>query len=112
MAEANFLVVTDTLLSRLIMKAWLTCALEEDCLVSSGTRTMCGRESIDMHRFDQSAMVIILTYFFFQGNQSTWSNEKLNDPAPYDMFASVQMNLGTIKRGASESGYLARKKFV
>ncbi|CAF4976362.1 unnamed protein product, partial [Rotaria magnacalcarata] len=27
MSEANFLVVTDTFLTRLIMKAWLTCAL-------------------------------------------------------------------------------------
>ncbi|CAF3974097.1 unnamed protein product, partial [Rotaria sp. Silwood1] len=31
-------------------------------------------------------MVIILTYFFFQGNKGTWSDQTINDPAPYNMF--------------------------
>ncbi|CAF4804497.1 unnamed protein product, partial [Rotaria sp. Silwood1] len=56
------------------------------------------------HRYDQSAMVIILTYFFFQGNKGTWSDQKLNDPAPYDMFTSVQKNLGDISRGNLTDG--------
>ena len=34
MIEANLVVVTDTFLTRLIMKAWLTCALEpQSCCV-------------------------------------------------------------------------------
>ncbi|CAF1482004.1 unnamed protein product, partial [Rotaria sp. Silwood1] len=82
-AETGFLVVTDTFLTRLIMKAWLTCALESDCLVSYESETKCGRISSDKHRYDQSAMVIILTYFFFQGNKGTWSDQTINDPAPY-----------------------------
>jgi hypothetical protein len=113
MSEANFLVVTDTLISRLIMKAWLTCALESECLIADSTLAMCNNESDEVHRFDQSAMGIILTYFFFQGNQSSWWNGKVNvnDPAPYDMFTSVQKNLGTIKRREPED-YLALKKIV
>ena len=110
MAEANFLVVTDTFVSRLIMKAWLICALEPACLIASSSLTLCSRKSIGVHRFDQSAMVIILTYFFFQGNQSTWSRAKINEPAPYDMFTSIQMSLGEIRRGADEGDYLNRKK--
>ncbi len=54
--------------------------------------------------------VIILTYFFFQGNQSTWWNRNINDPAPYDMFTSIQINLGAIKQGFLEMNYLSEKK--
>jgi hypothetical protein len=109
MSEANFLAVTDTLISRLIMKAWLICALEEECLIASKTPSaICGSRKVTLHRYDQSAMGILLTYFFFQGNQSSWSDGKVNDPAPYDMFASVQKNLGTIKRGNPET-YLSKK---
>lgn len=109
MAEANFLAVTDTFLTRLIMKAWLTCALESDCLMAIGTPTECSGVSAGVHRYDQSAMVIILTHFFFQGKKSTWGIQKLNDPAPYDMFTSIQMNLGDIQRGAFEQTYLSKK---
>jgi hypothetical protein len=110
MAEANFLVVTDTFLTRLIMKAWLTCALDPECLISLTTPTLCSRHSAGVHRFDQSAMVIILTHFFFQGNRLSWSNGTADSPAPYDMFTSVQKNLGDIMRGSPESDYLFKKK--
>ncbi|CAF2744966.1 unnamed protein product [Rotaria sp. Silwood2] len=109
-AEAGFLVVTDTFLTRLIMKAWLTCALESDCLITHQSRTKCKETSSSKHRYDQSAMIIILTYFFFQGNKETWGDQKLNDPAPYDMFTSVPKNLGDIIRGAYEQYYLSRKQ--
>jgi hypothetical protein len=112
MAEANFLVVTDTFLTRLIMKAWLICALEPDCLMAGASPTICSRQSLGVHRYDQSAMVIILTYFFFQSNQSTSSNRDVNDPAPYDMFTSIKINLGDIKRGAPEKNYLSNKKII
>jgi hypothetical protein len=112
MAEANFLVVTDTFLTRLIMKAWLTCALESDCLSATQTRTICNGDIDDTHRYDQSAMVIILTHFFFQGKQSSWTDKHLNDPAPYDMFTSVQKNLGNIERLVGESNYLIKKKRI
>jgi len=110
MAEANFLAITDTFLTRLIMKIWLICALETDCLIADGSPTLCNRQSYNVHRYDQSAMVIILTYFYFQGNLSTWSEKNLNDPAPYDMFTSIQINLGDIKRNDPETDYLSGKK--
>ena len=110
MAEANFLAVTDTFLTRLIMKAWLTCALESNCLMASESSTTCNGIPSSLHRYDQSAMTLILTYFFFQGNRSTRSREKLNDPAPYDMFTSIQLNLGNIEREITESDYLLKKE--
>ena len=112
MAEANFLAVTDTFLSRLIMKSWLTCALDENCLVAGTSQALCGGTSAGVHRYDQSAMVIILSYFFFQGNRSSWAHGNANDPAPYDMFTSIQKKLGEIKRGESRNGYLANKQIV
>ncbi|CAF1185038.1 unnamed protein product [Adineta steineri] len=110
MAEANFLVVTDTFLTRLIMKAWLMCALDTDCLITEGTKALCSRTSAGVHRYDQSAMVLILTHFFFQGNRLGWLNGNANDPTPYDMFTSVIKHLGDIKRGEREPNYLSEKK--
>ncbi|CAF3959304.1 unnamed protein product [Rotaria magnacalcarata] len=110
MSEANFLVVTDTFLTRLIMKAWLTCALEPECIMALGSKSNCRGSSTTYHRYDQSAMVIILTHFFFQGTKSSWGDQHLNDPAPYDMFTSIQMNLGDIKRGYQDPNYLSEKK--
>jgi len=109
MAEANFLVVTDTFLTRLIMKAWLICSLESSCLTGGNSPTQCSRRSAGVHRFDQSAMVIILTHFFFQGNKGSWK-PNINDPTPYDMFTSVQKNLGSIMRGTGDPDYLRNKK--
>ena len=109
MSEANFLAVTDTFLTRLIMKAWLTCALDKDCLIADDTPTLCNRHSTGAHRFDQSAMVIILTHFFFQGKRSTWLFGTSTDPAPYDMFTSIQKNLGDIMRNRPEPNYLLLK---
>ncbi|CAF4196784.1 unnamed protein product, partial [Rotaria sordida] len=109
-ADDGLIIVTDTFITRLIMKAWLTCALESDCLITYQSQTKCNGTSSDKHRYDESTMVIILSYFFFQGNKGTWSDKKFNDPAPYDMFTSIQTNLGDITRGALEQYYLAEKK--
>ena len=109
MAEANFLAVTDTFLTRLIMKAWLTCALDPNCIVAPETEAICDDAVIPRHRFDQSAMVTILTHFFFQGSRGTWTEAKVNDPAPYDMYTSIKKSLGDISRGSSDPGYLPNK---
>lgn len=112
MAETNLLVVTDTFLSRLIMKAWLTCALEAECLMALGSLSKCQGSSSGRHRYDKSAMVIILTHFFFQNSKLSKSSSKYNNPAPYDMFTSVQMNMGTNQRESSEPYYLLDKKIA
>ncbi|CAM4770068.1 unnamed protein product [Rotaria magnacalcarata] len=110
MAETDLLVVTDTLLTRLIMKAWLTCALEPECIMALGSKSNCRGSCSGRHRYDQSALVIILTHFFFPGTKSTRSEQIVSHPAPYNMFTSSQVNLGDTKRDAHEPHYLRRKK--
>ncbi|CAF4499164.1 unnamed protein product [Rotaria socialis] len=105
MAETDLLVVTDTFLTRLIMKAWLTCALESECIMALGSQSKCRGSSSGRHRYDQGAMVIILTHFFFPGTISTRSSQRVSHPAPYNMFTSSQVNLGDIKRGYQDPSY-------
>ena len=53
--EANILFFYNNFLTKLIMKAWIACALEESCIAPSGLQT---------HRFDQDALTIVCSYFF------------------------------------------------
>ncbi|CAF3370100.1 unnamed protein product [Rotaria socialis] len=105
MAETDLLVVTDTFLTRLIMKAWLTCALESECIMALGSKSKCRGSSSGRHRYDQGAMVIILTHFFFPGTISTRSSQRVSHPAPYNMFTSSQVNLGDTKREYQDLNY-------
>ncbi|CAF0862125.1 unnamed protein product [Didymodactylos carnosus] len=79
-AEAGFIVVQDNFLSRMIMKAWTTCALDPKCLVPPNSKTKCKQPGVahGTHRFDQSAMVTVLTFFFYQSQRI---NDR-NEPAP------------------------------
>ncbi len=53
--EANILFFHNNFLTQLLMKAWVTCALEDECIAPSG---------MQIHRFDQDAITIISSYFF------------------------------------------------
>ncbi|CAF0887758.1 unnamed protein product [Brachionus calyciflorus] len=59
--EANILLFHRNFLTSLIMKAWVTCALEESCISPIGSRidSCCG-----CHRYDQDALTIINSYFY------------------------------------------------
>ena len=59
--HAAFIGITKNLLSSLVMKAWVTCALDSNCISPEGARLApcCG-----CHRFDQSALQIILSHFY------------------------------------------------
>ena len=102
-AEAGFLAVTDNFLSRVIMKSWVTCALDLNCISPYNGHTTCKRIQgiTSTHRFDQSTMVTILSYFFFP---SFRQNGKSN-PAPYDMFASIQYSLAAVRRFEGDPNY-------
>ncbi len=65
--EANILMFHQNFLTKLLMKAWVTCALEENCIapVGSSTGGCCG-----CHRFDQDALTIISSFFFGHPKQS------------------------------------------
>ncbi len=54
-AEAGFLAVTDNFLSRLILKTWMTCALDSNCIAPRMSRTQCRRiaSSPNTHLYKQ-----------------------------------------------------------
>ena len=73
--EANFILFRQSLITRLIMKAWLTCALDASCIAPLGSSIhgpwrlhKLGYESCLKtclcHRFDQAALGAILTFFY------------------------------------------------
>ncbi|CAF1266904.1 unnamed protein product, partial [Rotaria sordida] len=107
-AEAGFLAVTDNFLSRLILKTWVTCALDSTCITPSYSRTQCKRVTglTEKHRYDQSAMVTLLSFYFFP---SPRQNGK-SDPAPYDMYTSMQERIAEVRRFEGDKNYLTRRK--
>jgi hypothetical protein len=60
-SEANVIIMNKSIVSLLLIKAWITCALDVDCIAPnvSSLYNCCGR-----HRYDQSDLTIISTYFF------------------------------------------------
>ena len=107
-AEAGFVAVTDNFLSRLVLKTWVTCALDPECISPSASRSVCSRHGgpAAIHRFDQSAMVVVLSFFFYQ---STRKGEH-TDPAPYDMFASIQRKIAEVRRFEGDPGYFTSRR--
>lgn len=72
--EANFIIFSKSFLTSLIMKSWVSCALDQSCIAPSGSHiygtfklksiiqgctTTC-----ECHRFDQDALAIVNTYFY------------------------------------------------
>ena len=59
--EANILMFHNTFLTNIIMKAWVTCAMDPNCIAPPGASTggCCG-----CHRFDQDGLTIINSFFF------------------------------------------------
>ncbi|CAF1620046.1 unnamed protein product [Rotaria sp. Silwood1] len=107
-AEAGFVAVTDNFLSRLILKTWVTCALDINCISPGNSQTKCKHMSqpTGTHRFDQSAMVAVLSFYFFQSSRQ---NDK-TDPAPYDMFSSIQQKVAEVRRFEGDHNYFTRGK--
>ncbi|CAF1177433.1 unnamed protein product [Rotaria sordida] len=108
-AEAGFVAVTDNFLSRLVLKTWVTCALDSNCISPSSSRTECKRMSgiTGTHRFDQSAMVATLSFYFFQSSRQY----DKTDPAPYDMFSSIQQKVAEVRRFEGEHNYFTPGKY-
>ncbi|CAF1374458.1 unnamed protein product, partial [Didymodactylos carnosus] len=106
-AEAGFLFVQDNFLSRLVMKTWITCALDATCLIPNNAKTYCKNTNLthSTHRYDQSAMVTVLTFFFYQSQRIA----DKSDPAPYDMFSSIQQQIAEVRRFEGDLSYFTRK---
>ena len=106
-AEAGFISVTDNFLSRLILKTWVTCALDLSCIAPWNSRTQCKHKAglTHVHRYDQSAMVITLSFYFFPSSRQ---NDK-SDPAPYDMYASIQAKIAEVRRFEGDSTFFTKR---
>lgn len=59
--EANILLFHKNFLTLLIMKAWVTCAFDSDCIAPPGSSVAgcCG-----CHRYDQDAITIVDSFFY------------------------------------------------
>jgi hypothetical protein len=59
--EANILFFHRNFITMLMMKAWVTCALDVNCIAPEGSRLSgcCG-----CHRYDQSAITTVASFFF------------------------------------------------
>ncbi len=71
-AEANFIILHRNFLTSLLMKVWVTCALDETCLAPKGSHIYGGVKNwlgggcnvCGCHRFDQDALSIVFSFFF------------------------------------------------
>ena len=68
-AEANFIIIRNNFLTSLIMKAWITCALDESCIspkfahiYGSPLNWIFGCGICGCHRFDQDALTIVNSF--------------------------------------------------
>ncbi len=85
----------------------MTCALDSNCLVPSNSRSQCKRVfvSTNIHRYDQSAMVTLLSFYFFPSRRQ----DGKTDPAPYDMYASIQAKIAEVRRFEGERHYFTHR---
>ncbi|KAL7668378.1 hypothetical protein ACOME3_009080 [Neoechinorhynchus agilis] len=94
-AEAGFLMASDITLTRIILLAWITCALDPQCISPNTYNVNCMQERFGYsHRYDQSALSIILTYFFFPSKLL----ENTFEPSAFDMYTSVQYPVARVDR--------------
>ena len=69
--EANFIIINKNFLTSLIMKTWVTCALDESCIAPKGSHIygglknwIYGCHACGCHRFDQDALSLVTTFFY------------------------------------------------
>lgn len=67
--EANILMFHRSFLTSILMKAWITCALDENCIAPEGSSTggCCG-----CHRYDQDGLTIVNSFFYGHPKNSNY----------------------------------------
>ncbi len=60
--EAGNVLYYRNFLNALIMKAWVSCALDNECMAKGSLHSLCCSE-VGCHRFDQSALTTIISFF-------------------------------------------------
>ena len=87
--QANFFIFHRNLVLELMMKSWVTCALDESCIAPKGSHIYGSIKNWGLtgpdchqcgcHRFDQAAITIISSFFFghpvnYQQYRSSYSS--------------------------------------
>jgi len=85
----------------------VTCALDSNCIAPPNSRSQCKHVSVstNIHRFDQSAMVTVLSFYFFPSPR----RDGKTDPAPYDMYTSIQAKIAEVRRFHGEWSYFTHR---
>lgn len=101
--DANLIMFQKSFLTTLIMKAWVTCALDMNCIAPIGSRLKpcCG-----CHRYDQDALTIITGYFYihkYLPRQPLYTRTELvssgmNEYCPIS-FSNLENYFYTVNRG-------------
>ncbi len=68
--QAGINVYHRNFLNTLIMKAWITCAFDKSCIAPDGRQDKHSCNDCDCHRYDQSALTTVTTYFFEMSNST------------------------------------------
>lgn len=108
--EANFFIFRKSLALDIILKAWVTCALDVTCIAPKGAHIYGGANNWGIlgpdcsicgcHRFDQSAMSIISSHFYEHPVGSLYSPPFAIDNhllGATDLAAALKVNRRDIK---------------
>lgn len=68
----------ETFESALIMKAWVTCALHLDCIAPEGSSLHGNGRTTFTHRYDQTALNIVSSFFYDIPNDLSYKNGSLS----------------------------------
>ena len=91
--EANLLIFNRCFVTSLIMKSWVTCALDVNCMAPEGSRLM---NCPGCHRYDQSALTTIVSFFY--GNPKNVTKYK---PPFAFLKTDSESKFFNVKRGQS-----------
>ena len=98
--EAGVLLFQRSLLTTLLMKAWLTCALDKSCIDPPGSKhsPCCG-----CHRYDQDALTVVSSFFYAYPKD-------LNLKSPAFAFTTPESRFFDIERYKEKSYFTLKTK--
>jgi hypothetical protein len=100
--EAGMVIYHRNFLNALIMKAWIQCALDVNCMANGCLYCKCCDPGC--HRFDQSALTMVLSFFFQYPNYEKHvaaHNISPNNSVSTVPFFREYYNLGTYPKKAN-----------
>ena len=98
--ESCILLFQRSFLTTLLMKGWVTCALDESCMAPPGSRLWpcCG-----CHRYDQNALTVVSSFFYGYPKE-------VNSTNPAVAFPKSQFYFYAIRRREEKSYFTPKPK--